>query len=82
VPTLAVHPEAGADWAGELAEEGFALAPAAAATLPEAVRVPIVDAPTLDTHLLWREGDERPLVADTVDAARACARARGWLDAA
>jgi hypothetical protein len=50
--------------------------------VPDAVHVPLVDAPTLDTHLLWRDGDDRPLVADTVEAARVCARARGWLDAA
>jgi DNA-binding transcriptional LysR family regulator len=81
-PEVAVHAGAGPDWSGQLAEHGFALAPRGAATVPEAVRVPLVDAPTFDTFVLWREEDERPLVLDTVEAARACRRSRGWLDAA
>jgi DNA-binding transcriptional LysR family regulator len=81
VPEVAVHSEAGPDWAGDLAAEGFALAPRSAASVPEAVHLPLADGPTLDTHVLWREDDDRPLVAAVVDAAKACSRARGWMGA-
>ena len=78
-PRVVDHPAAGADWGGVLAEEGVALAPSGWPEIPEAVRLPLVDAPTFETSVLWRAGDDRPLVTATLAAARACALARAWL---
>ena len=77
---LALHSAAGPDWGGEFAEEGFTLAPRGAPRVADAVHLELTDPPVLETYVLWRAGDERRRVTEAVDAARACARARSWLN--
>jgi DNA-binding transcriptional LysR family regulator len=85
VPELAVHSSAGpssavgVDWGGALAESGFALMPRGAPHGPDAIHVELVDPPVLETYVLWRAGDERRAVTETVEAVRTCARERAWL---
>jgi DNA-binding transcriptional LysR family regulator len=79
---LALHSAAGPDWGGEFAEQGFTLAPRGAPRIPDAVHVELSEPPVLETYVLWRGGDDRRRVTETVEAARACARTRSWLNGA
>ena len=48
-PRAAHHPDAGADWAGQFAEQGWMLAPRGAPAVPGAAHVPVVEQLTIET---------------------------------